>query len=90
MINNYSVIDGIRVILGNYVMQLVGLIALCAMANYPAFKDSDEEESEKMFFWELFASHIFFLITNYLYVYHYNFAVQMNVLSTFWAIILMI
>ena len=37
MINNYSVVDGLRVILGNFVIHVAALIALVALARPPDY-----------------------------------------------------
>ena len=87
MINNYSVVDGIRVILGNVIMQVAGLIVLCAMARPVDYGDYDADDSWYLFA-ELVAAHIFFAVSNYLYIDHYNLSILLSVICIFWAIII--
>lgn len=89
MINNYSVVDGIRVILGNVIMQFAGLIVLIALARPPDYADEDTQYDSKLLFGELVVAHVCFAVSNYLYIDHYNWSILSSVLCIFWAIIIM-
>ena len=89
MINNYSVVDGMRVILGTFIMQLGGLITLVAMVRPPEYDDQDRQERVRHFFWELVVAHILFAVSGYLYVHYYDLSPLLNSISIFWACVIM-
>ena len=88
MINQYSVVDGLRVILGNQVIHVAALITLIAMARPPDYDSEEERDIAVSLFWELVASHILFAICNFLYAFIYNASVLLNVVCTFWQVII--
>ena len=66
MINNYSYLDGLKVIMGNIPINIAALIVLIAYGRPPDYDgDDDRKDKANAIFAQLIVGHVLFSIANY-------------------------
>ena len=91
MINNYSYLDGLKVIMGNIPINIAALVVLIAYGRPPEY-DGDEERKTKAdsIFAQLVIGHIFFTIGSYLDLGYYSKFVLFSVILIFYSVLIAI
>ena len=91
MINNYSYLDGLKVIMGNIPINIAALIVLIAYGRPPDY-DGDVVRKEKAnaIFAQLVIGHILFSIGCYFDLGYYSKVVLFSVLLIFYSVLIAI
>ena len=72
MINNYSYLDGLKVIMGNIPINIAALIVLISYGRPPDYDDDEEREKKATsIYFQLLSGHILFAIGCYMDLAYY-------------------
>ena len=68
---NYSLVDGLKVILGNWVLHVAALITIIAYGRPPGYDDPEKDRKSVEIFIQLIVAHISLALITFFDLIHY-------------------
>ena len=87
---NYSVVDGLKVILGGWVLHVAALITIIAYGRPPGYDDPEKERKSELIFIQLVILHSGFALATFYDMLDYKKLISLNVLGIIFEIIVII
>ena len=89
-INNYSVVDGLKVVISSFAVNIAQFILVLIFARPTEWEDERRNELATTIFVQLVIGHIFFAVTNYLDTFWYKHSVQFTIVSLLFKVMIAI